>query len=76
MRNISPEEWNTQVIPGTEPTTENFKEVAITKEGLLVIFNPYQIAPYAEGTQDILIDKNLLTGKLVVELQNTLHSIE
>lgn len=76
MRDTSPEEWNTQVMPGTEPTAENWKEVALTKEGLLVIFNPYQITPYAAGTQDILIDKSALAGKLAVEAQNALRDAE
>ena len=39
-----------QTMPGTLPTHENFQEVALTKKGLLVIFNPYQVAPYARGT--------------------------
>lgn len=43
------------VIPGTEPTHENFQEVGITKTGLLVVFNPYQVAPYARGTVEVPI---------------------
>lgn len=75
MSDISEEEWNTQVVLGTEPTRENFREVALTKEGLVVIFNPYQVAPYARGTQDILINKNELTEKLVVEAQNAMNEV-
>ncbi|SRR3989339_104992 len=75
MLDISKEEWDTQVLSGTEPIAENFKEVALTKEGLVVIFNPYQVAPYARGTQDILIGKNELTEKLAIEAQNALREV-
>ena len=51
-----PEEiFHTQAIPGTEPRYENFQEIGITKEGLLVVFNPYQVAPYARGTVEVAI---------------------
>ncbi len=40
---------------GTEPSHENFQEVGITEEGLLVIFNPYQVAAYARGTIQVPI---------------------
>jgi hypothetical protein len=34
---------------GTEPTAENFREIALTKDGLLIIFNTYQVASYGRG---------------------------
>lgn len=74
LNDVSKEEWDTQVIPGTEPTEENFREVALTKDGLLVIFNPYQVAPYARGTQDVLIGTNDISGKLTVEAQNAIRN--
>ena len=46
----SKEIFDQQTMPGTLPTHENFQEVALSKKGLLVIFNPYQVAPYARGT--------------------------
>jgi hypothetical protein len=45
----------TQTLPGTEPRHENFQEVGITDKGLLVVFNPYQVAPYARGMIEVLI---------------------
>lgn len=48
-------EFNAFVMPGTAPRYENFQEVGITKTGLLVIFNPYQVAPYARGTIEVPI---------------------
>ncbi len=50
MSGEAKEIFEQQTMPGTLPTHENFQEVAITKKGLLVIFNPYQVAPYARGT--------------------------
>lgn len=50
MSHESKEIFDQQTMPGTLPTHENFQEVALTKKGLLVIFNPYQVAPYARGT--------------------------
>ncbi len=50
MTSESREMFDQQTTHGTLPTHENFQEVAVTKKGLLVIFNPYQVAPYARGT--------------------------
>ena len=51
---VNPEE-DELVTLGTAPTTENFLNVAITPLGLVVIFNPYQVAPYARGIQEVRI---------------------
>lgn len=47
-------------LPGTEPTHENFQEIGVTQEGLLVVFNPYQVAPYARGTIEVPISLSAL----------------
>lgn len=52
---VRPEEFAALVFPGTAPKSENFREVGITKNGLTVIFNPYQVAPYARGTVEVKI---------------------
>lgn len=49
----SADEFQEESRLGTEPTYENFQEVGITQEGLLIIFNPYQVAAYARGTIQI-----------------------
>ncbi len=58
------DKYQHMVIPGTAPTHENFEEVAITKNGLLVIFDPYQVAPYARGTIEVPIPESDLAGML------------
>jgi hypothetical protein len=52
---MTQEEFANFVIPGTEPLAENFRDVLVTPKGLTVIFNPYQVAPYARGTVTVEI---------------------
>ena len=40
---------------GVEPTAENFQNWNITDEGLRISFDPYQVAPYAWGPQQVLV---------------------
>ncbi len=55
LAGISKEEFASQVIPGTGPISDNFEAVALTKTGLLIIFNPYQVAPYSRGAVQVEI---------------------
>lgn len=40
---------------GTLPTEENFHALGITKSGILIVFDPYQVAPYARGSFEITL---------------------
>ena len=40
---------------GAAPTAENYQIWNLTPEGLLITFDPYQVAPYAAGTQEVLV---------------------
>ncbi len=40
---------------GTEAKEENFQEFVLTTHGLKLIFNPYQVGPYALGKQEVFI---------------------
>lgn len=42
-------------LEGTEPKKENFQNFAFTSEGLLLLFENYQIAPYSYGSFRITI---------------------
>jgi hypothetical protein len=57
------------IISGTEPTRENFQHISLTQEGLTVNFNPYQIAPYARGNQQVHIPlphlENILSPRIL-----------
>lgn len=66
--------YDSQALPGTEPTVENFSVVGVTKDGLLVVFSPYQVAPYARGTIQIpvpLSDINIELSERVRESMST-----
>jgi hypothetical protein len=41
---------------GAAPKEENFKEWYPTKDGLVIVFNPYQVAPYVYGEIEITIN--------------------
>lgn len=66
---ITENEFREQVFPGITPTLENFRSIALTPEGIMVIFDPYQVAPYARGTQSVRIPlaevRELLTPRVV-----------
>jgi len=70
---ISEEEFALQVLPGTDMRMENWGAVGITKNGLTVIFNPYQVAPYARGTSDVKIPLNDLVGIIAVEVADAIR---
>lgn len=61
---VSDEEFASMVLPGTAPTHENFLSVGITKDKLVVIFNPYQVAPYARGSQEVYIPLDMVSSIL------------
>lgn len=56
---LKPEELMTNedwINRGTEPTLENYNtNVGFTKNGLIIIFQQYQVAAYAAGPQKVII---------------------
>jgi Protein of unknown function (DUF3298) len=40
---------------GASPRADNYRAVALTKKGLWVTFDPYQVAPYAAGPQYVMV---------------------
>lgn len=46
------DEW---FINGTAPTADNYKNVVLKSNGLLVQFDPYEIAAFAQGDFEVLI---------------------
>ena len=53
------EEW---IKEGTSANIENFSYFNITKDGLLLLFVPYQVGPYSDGEIKILIPEKDLEG--------------
>ncbi|HSE34502.1 MAG TPA: RsiV family protein [Candidatus Paceibacterota bacterium] len=56
LGSVTEEEFRAFVVPGTEPTAENFANVGITPRGLVIVFPPYQIAPGAMGAIEVKLD--------------------
>jgi Protein of unknown function (DUF3298). len=48
----SDEEW---IRNGAGAKEENYKSWSLTREGLLINFDPYQVAAYAAGPQEVLV---------------------
>ncbi|HYP50617.1 MAG TPA: DUF3298 domain-containing protein [Pyrinomonadaceae bacterium] len=40
---------------GAAPTAENYEAWNITKKGLMITFDPYQVGPYAAGPQTVIV---------------------
>lgn len=47
------------MIQGTSPEKENFSHFAITENGYLFFFSPYQVAPYSSGKFQVLLPYKL-----------------
>ena len=45
---------------GAAPRADNYRAVAITKKGLWITFDPYQVAAYAGGPQHVLVPYSAL----------------
>ncbi len=48
-----------QMIQGTSPEVENFSQFAVTENGYLFFFSPYQVAPYSSGKFQVLLPYSL-----------------
>lgn len=49
---------------GLKPTPQNFANFLIRPEGLYFLFNPYQVAPYVAGAQEVVIPYPLVADIL------------
>lgn len=52
---LAANEFKEMVDAGTTATSENFSVVYPSADGLHVVFNPYQVAPYARGAVELTI---------------------
>lgn len=51
------------MLDGTKPNLENFRNFVFSKEGLLIFFEQYKIAPYSYGEFNVLIPYSNLNIK-------------
>lgn len=52
---------------GVLPKPENFQVFTIEDKGIRFVFDQYQVAPYAVGEQELLVEYGLLSGLLNIE---------
>ena len=45
---------------GASPRADNYRACAITKKGLWITFDPYQVAAFAAGPQHVLVPYSAL----------------
>jgi len=45
---------------GAAPSEENYQDWALTSQGLLIILDEYQVAPYAAGPQQVIVPYDIL----------------
>ncbi len=58
-KNISDKDW---IETGAGATLQNYQNFVISDAGITFIFDPYQVAPYASGTQTILVPLSAFRG--------------
>lgn len=51
-----------QIDDGAAPRADNYKAWTITRKGLWITFDPYQVAAYAAGAQHVLVPYSALKG--------------
>jgi len=49
---------------GAGPDPENYQNIFLTKDGLLIVFDPYQVAPYAAGTIEVTVPYSEIAGAM------------
>ena len=59
LTDLSDDDW---IATGAEAKEENYKSWNLTKKGLMITFDPYQVAAYAAGTQTVIIPYSKLKG--------------
>jgi len=52
---------------GAGPTNRNYQSWMITAKGLKFTFDPYQVAPYSEGAQDIVVPYSIVKNFISIE---------
>lgn len=63
------------VADGTAPTADNFTNVSLEPDGLVVSFDPYQVGPYAAGPREVHIPASKVQSMLAVTLSPDAFSL-
>lgn len=65
---VGDDEW---IDRGAGPALENYKSWNITPQGLMITFDAYQVASYAEGPQEVIVPYSIL--RAVINPQGALR---
>lgn len=60
---------DSQVDSGAAANTDNYQTFYLTTDHIVIVFPPYQVAPYAAGTPTVEIPYTEFSGKLNPELE-------
>jgi len=60
------------IASGTAPDTINYKYYYLTHDALVLVFPPYQVAPYVSGVQEVAIPYGKITSLLKPEIKQAL----
>jgi hypothetical protein len=76
IANVAKQKLNEQladkwmIAEGTQPLAKNFKNWNLENDGILITFDEYQVAPYANGAQEVEIPyadlKTMLSPRSVI----------
>ena len=66
---VGDDEW---IDRGTGPVPENYQSWNITPQGLMITFDAYQVASYAEGPQEVIVPYSILRS--VINQQGALRN--
>lgn len=72
-KKLGPESDGEWIARGAAPDSENYKSWNITRRGLSVTFDPYQVASYAEGQHFVIIPYAALSN--VINMDGPLNSL-
>ena len=54
-RKLGPDVDAAWIEEGAGPVPDNFASWSLTREGIRIVFDPYQVAPYAAGPSEVLV---------------------
>ncbi|HEX8846263.1 MAG TPA: DUF3298 domain-containing protein [Pyrinomonadaceae bacterium] len=63
-KQLGPDPDSDWIERGAGPSEENFKAWTLTRRGLSIMFDAYQVASYAEGPHDVLIPYSVLKSAI------------
>ncbi|PYS50153.1 MAG: hypothetical protein DMF68_08070 [Acidobacteria bacterium] len=63
-KQLGPDSDKDWIEKGAGPSEENFKSWNVTRKGLEITFDPYQVASYAEGPHEVVVPFSVLRSAI------------